>query len=272
VKSVTTSALCQMVGLSRQAYYRGRSQRRHRQRRSEGILVAVRQERLDQPRVGTRKLQHLLRGAGLAVGRDYLFGLLGAHDLLVAPKRRKVRTTYYDQALPVYRNLLYHYEPTRPHQLWVADITYIDTEEGFLYLSLITDRVSRRIVGWNAGETCEAAESIKALRLALAALPPDCWPIHHSDRGSQYCCHEYVAVLAERGLPVSMTEQNHCYENAHAERVNGILKNEFHLDYKFRTRAHARTAIAQAITTYNTRRPHFSLGLQTPDAVHRHAA
>ena len=272
MNQVTLSGLCRAAGISRQGYYQGRRQRQHAARDTAGILAAVQKERLIQPRVGGRKLQVLLRTAGVAVGRDSLFRTLGEHDLLVAPKKKAVRTTYYDRSLPVYRNLLYTLEPTQPHQVWVSDVTFIDTDEGFIYLSLVTDRVSRRIVGWNAGDTHAAAECIKALQMAIAALPAGRWPIHHSDRGSQYCCHEYVAVLHQRDLPISMTEQNHCYENCYAERVNGILKDEFHLDRKFRTRAQARRAIAEAIGTYNARRPHTSLQMRTPNQVHQLAA
>jgi putative transposase len=269
---VSVQALCTLAGLSRQAYYRGRRVRQRRARADETILGAVRQERRLMPRVGTRKLQGLLQRRQVTVGRDALFALLRSQALLVEPKPRKARTTYHDPALPVYRNLLYTLEPTQPHQVWVSDLTFISTDEGFVYLSLITDRVSRRIVGWNAAASCHASESIKALNRAIQALPPGRWPIHHSDRGSQYCCHEYVAILNARDLPISMTEENHCYENCYAERVNGILKDEFHLDGIFRSRAHAEAAIAQAIHTYNTRRPHTSLQMRTPDEAHRQAA
>lgn len=272
MKTVTLSGLCRAGGISRQGYYQGRHERLRAARDTGKVLAAVRRERLVQPRVGTRKLQVLLRTAGLEVGRDALFRALAEKDLLVAPKKKSVRTTYYDDSLPVYRNLLYHLEPTQPHQVWVSDVTYIDTDEGFIYLSLITDLVSRRIVGWHAGDTNTAAEAIKALQLAIAELPAGRWPIHHSDRGSQYCCHDYVAILNGRALPISMTEQNHCYENCYAERVNGILKDEFHLDWKFRTRGQARRAIAEAIHTYNTRRPHTSLQMRTPNQVHQLAA
>lgn len=272
MKSVTLSGLCRAGGISRQAYYHGRRERQQAARDTEKILAAVKTERLIQPRVGGRKLQVLLRRAGVEVGRDTLFRTLGAHDLLVAPKKKSVRTTYYDESLPVYRNLLYNLEPTQPHQVWASDVTFIDTDEGFIYLSLVTDLVSRRIVGWNAGDTNAAAECIKALQMAIAQLPAGRWPIHHSDRGSQYCCHDYVAVLNSRELPISMTEQNHCYENCYAERVNGILKDEFNLDRKFRTREQARRAIAEAIGTYNARRPHTSLQMRTPNQVHQLAA
>lgn len=272
MRKVTVSGLCRVAGISRQAYYQGRRKRQHAVRDTQRILEAVRAERWLQPRVGARKLQCLLQQAGVEVGRDALLRILAENDLLVAPKKRSCRTTYYDDALPVYRNLLYELEPTQPHQVWVSDVTFIHLEEGFVYLALITDLVSRRIVGWQVGDSNTAAECIKALQMAIAQLPDDRWPIHHSDRGSQYCCHQYVAVLRSRSLPVSMTEQNHCYENCYAERVNGILKDEFNLDRKFRTADQARRAVAQAIDTYNTRRPHTSLSMRTPDAVHQLAA
>lgn len=269
---MSVSGLCRIAGISRQGYYTGRRERGRKACDAEGLLDAVRCERALQPRIGTRKLQFLLGRLGRAVGRDRLFELLRENDLLVPPKKKAVRTTWYDQSLPVYRNLLYQLEPTGPNQVWVSDITYICTDEGILYLALVTDLVSRLIVGWNAGDTNEASEAIKAVQMAMAQLPPDRFPIHHSDRGSQYCCHDYVAVLQNRSLPISMTEQNHCYENSCAERVNGILKDEFNLDRVFRTKAQARSAIAQAITTYSTLRPHLSLQMRTPDQVHHRAA
>lgn len=265
---MTISGLCAVAGLSRQAYYQGRRERQRLVRDHAEIREAVRRERLLQPRIGTRKLKVLLGHRGIRVGRDALFQILAERDLLVRPKKRTVRTTYYDESLPVYRNLLYELEPTRPHQVWVSDITYIMTDEGCLYLALVTDLVSRFIVGWNASTTNEAVETIKALQMAIDQLPTGRWPIHHSDRGSQYCCHEYVAVLNRRELPISMTEKNHCYENCYAERVNGILKDEFNLDAQFRTRAQARLAIAQAIQTYNQRRPHTALTMRTPSELH----
>lgn len=269
---MTTAGLCRAAGLSRQAFYQGCRQRALRAYDEQAIITAVLEERRIQPRVGTRKLVRVLRNSGIAIGRDRLFEVLRKHDLLVAPKKSLVRTTYRDESLPVYRNLLYALEPTGPNHVWVSDITYIKTEEGDLYLALITDLVSRKIVGWCACDSLCATTAIKALEVALQDLPADRWPIHHSDRGCQYCCHEYVAVLRQRGLPISMTEQNHCYENCYAERVNGILKAEFNLDAKFHTRAQAYRAIQEAIEVYNHRRLHTSLGLRTPADVHRLAA
>lgn len=269
---MSVSGLCRIAGISRQGYYAGRRERGRKACDAQGLLEAVMCVRALQPRIGTRKLQFLLHCLGMPVGRDRFFEILRENDLLVPPKKKAVRTTWYDQSLPVYRNLLYQLEPTGPNQVWVSDITYISTDEGFLYLALVTDLFSRLILGWNAGDTNEASEAIEAVQMAMAQLPPDRFPIHHSDRGSQYCCHDYVAVLQNRSLPISMTEQNHCYENSCAERVNGILKDEFNLDRVFRTKAQARSAIAQAITTYSTLRPHLSLQMRTPNQVHHRAA
>lgn len=239
-------------------------------------MELVRGKRADHPRMGARKLlleigPDLLK-AGLKLGRDRFLEILRGHALLVVPKRRSARTTYSDHGLPLYRNLLYNLEPTKPNQVWVADITYLDTDEGFVYLSLITDLVSRKVVGWNLGGSLEASQSVKALRRAIGRLPDDRWPIHHSDRGSQYCCREYVDVLRSRDLPISMTEANHCYENCYAERVNGILKTEYNLDLRFRTKAQALHATRQAIEMYNNYRPHGSLGMCKPSQIHRQAA
>lgn len=272
MKPVTRSGLCRAAGISRQAYYQGRSERQRAACDTERILEAVQRERRLQPRVGVRKLQSHLRAAGVEVGRDALFWTLGENDLLVGPKKKAVRTTYYDSSLPVYRNLLYELEPTQPHQVWVSDVTYLRLDDGFVYLALITDRVSRCIVGWNLSETNTARDCIQALQMAMAQLPPDRHPVHHSDRGSQYCCHEYAAVLTGRSLPISMTEQNHCYENCYAERVNGILKDEFNLDRTFRSPEQARRATTEAIETYNSRRLHTSLHLRTPNQAHQLAA
>jgi putative transposase len=263
------TALCRAAGLSRQAYYQGRRERRHSVVEEERILAVVRRVRLMQPRVGGRKLQCHLQADGITVGRDTLFAVLRAHDLLVPPRKKAARTTYYDESLPVYRNRLYEFTPTRPHEVWVSDVTFIRVDDGaFIYLSLLTDLVSRCIVGWHVSATNTATDCRQALLMAVAQLPPGHRPTHHSDRGCQYCSHEYVAELNRHGLEISMTEQNHCYENCHAERVNGILKHEFHLDATFRSLPQARTAIAQAIATYNHHRLHTSLQMRTPSEVH----
>jgi transposase InsO family protein len=242
----------------------------------DGELVAelVRRERQLQPRLGTRKLHHLLRAelrqAGVSLGRDRLFQELRGRDLLLKPLVSPFpRTTRFAPALPVFTNLVKGVEVAGPNAVWVSDITYLRTREGFQYLSLITDRYSRKVVGWHLGDSLETEGCLRALEGALAELPAGAKPIHHSDRGCQYGSHEYVRRLQERGLGVSMTETDHCAENALAERMNGILKQEYGLGLEFASKALARLAVRQGIGLYNTRRPHTALGYRVPAAVHQ---
>lgn len=192
--------------------------------------------------------------------------------MLVQHKPARARTTNSRHSLPVFRNLLAGMDLQAPNEAWVSDLTYIRTDEGFLYAALITDAYSRKIVGSHIGDNLEAEGCLVALNRALSQLPKDRRPIHHSDRGCQYCCHEYVEHLQRRGLAISMTEVMHCYENALAERVNGILKQEYEMDRTFRTKAQARGAFEEAVWLYNYRRPHLSLGYQFPAAAHERAA
>jgi transposase InsO family protein len=262
--------------MSRQNYY---ARHRHRQRRRvDGELVAglVQRERRLQPRLGTRKLYHLLKPqleqAGVRMGRDRMFEELRKRRLLLAPVAAEYpRTTQSYHTLPVFRNLVKDLEVKGPNEVWVSDLTYLRTLEGFLYLALITDKYSRKIVGWNVGDNLEAVGCTRALERALEELPAGRRPIHHSDQGSQYCCHEYVKRLGERGLEVSMTESNHCAENALAERMNGILKQEYGLGTEFGTKTVAQAAVHQSIELYNTRRPHGALGNRVPAQVHQAA-
>ncbi len=259
--------------MSRQNYY---ARRRLRQRRQvdAGLLVElVQAERRLQPRLGTRKLRVLLQEplaqAGVRLGRDRFFEVLRQKGLLLKPKRSAYpRTTQSYHTLPVFRNRLKGQAPTRANQVWVADVTYLRSEEGFLYLSLLTDQVSRHIVGYHCGDSLEVSGCLAALEMALAQLPTGAQPIHHSDRASQYCCHEYVNRSSAAGLTLSMTESDHCAENALAERMNGILKSEYGLDQRFQTKAQARQAVTQAIWLYGTRRPHSALGYRFPAQVH----
>lgn len=262
--------------MSRQNYYTAR-RLRHRREIDEGLMLElVRRERRQQPRLGGRKLHYLLRGelreAGVDVGRDRFFDVLAKNGLLVAPKPGKPYTTNSRHSLPIFRNLFTGKVLHAPNEAWVSDVTYIRTDEGFVYAALITDAYSRKLIGANISDSLEAEGCLVALRQALAELPAGKHPLHHSDRGSQYCCHAYVDLLAEHGLAVSMTELKHCYENAMAERVNGILKQEYGLDQTFRTKAQAATAFKQAVNLYNHCRPHLSLGYRFPAQVHKDAA
>lgn len=259
--------------MSRQNYYARRVRRKNREVDGKMVLELVRQERKVQPRLGVRKLRHMIGGAmteaGVKLGRDRLFTLLREAEMLVERLPRDwVTTTCSSHGLPTHPNLIKELEVTRPHEVWVVDLTYVRTDEDFMFLALVTDKGSRKIVGYHCGETLAASGCVAALRMALAGLPAGARPIHHSDRGTQYCSREYVKILAERGLPISMTEKNHCAENALAERMNGILKGEYGLGGRMRSKEHAQGAAREAIRLYNERRPHSSLGLRTPSEAH----
>jgi putative transposase len=275
-RRVNVTGLCARVGMSRQAYYKGEQARVRRGVDACAVAEAVVQERRLQPRLGGRKLRVLLAGRlaemGVRLGRDRFFALLRARDLLVPPLRRRARTTDSAHAFRTWPNLVRHVVPAQPHQVWVGDLTYVRTEEGFLYLSLLTDGFSRKIVGHHASDTLEAEGCLKTLKMALGQLPEAATPIHHSDRGIQYCCRDYVELASKRAIAISMTEENHCYENGKAERVNGILKVEYMLGSTFRTKALALRAIDEAIALYNERRPHQALGYRVPSHVHAQAA
>jgi len=260
--------------MSRANYYARRSQRRRRQVDEELVVALVLAERRLQPRLGTRKLQVLIQGplaaAGIKLGRDRYFEVLRAKGLLLAPQPAEYPcTTSSAHYLPVYKNEIKERCLTRPNEVWVSDLTYLRTAEGFLYLALVTDKFSRKIVGYHCGDTLAAVGCVRALEMALKDLPAGAHPIHHSDQGSQYCCHEYIAALGLRGLKISMTESNHCAENALAERMNGILKQEYGMGTKFATKAQARPAVDQGIWLYNTKRPHTALDYRMPAEVHQ---
>lgn len=262
--------------MSRQNFYKARRERQRRQVDDRLVETLVNAERALQPRLGGLKLHFLLherlQREGVKLGRDRFFDVLRSQYLLLEPLPKAPRTTNSAHSLPVFTNLVKDVEPSEPNQVWISDITYIRTREDFVYLSLITDMYSRKVVGYHLAETLTAQDSLRALEMALKGLPKGARPIHHSDRGCQYCSHEYVERLTSNGLKVSMTEQDHCAENAMAERVNGILKQEYYLKHEFRSVAQARVAVNEAVYLYNTRRPHRSLKLQTPAYVHAKAA
>lgn len=257
-----------------QNYYARRKRRQRRQVDAQLVCSLVQQERRLQPRLGTRKLRVLLAGplkeAGVRLGRDRFFEVLRQGGLLLAPKRSEnPRTTNSYHSLPVFRNLVKERPVSRPNEVWVGDLTYLRSEEGFLFLALLTDKMSRHIVGYHCGDSLESIGCQRALEMALKQLQAGEQPIHHSDRGCQYCCHDYVRLAQTRGLTMSMTEIDHCAENALAERMNGILKSEYGLDQRFKTKAQARQAVEQAIWLYNERRPHLALGNRFPAQVHQ---
>jgi putative transposase len=265
--------MCELAQMTPQNYYARRSTCT-RQEVDLGLVMAlVKAEREQQPRLGVRKLYHLiapeLKAARVKLGRDRLFEVLGRKGWLVAPKPSEwPKTTQVDPNLPVFKNRIKRFRANGPNQVWVADITYIRTQERFMYLGLITDRWSRKIVGYHLGETLETEQVLKALAMALKGLKGPERPIHHSDRGCQYASHAYVRAVERAGLTMSMTEKNHSAENALAERVNGILKQEYWLDSNFENGRQAGQATVHGICMYNTRRPHTALKFATPEQVH----
>jgi putative transposase len=263
--------------MSRQNYYARRQQRQRRSVDAELLVALVRVERQRQPRLGGRKLRFLigpqLHQAGVTVGRDRFFEVLRERLLLVPPVAAVYPcTTNSYHCLPVFGNRIKELTLRQPNEVWVGDLTYLRTTEGFLYLALLTDKWSRKIVGYHCGDTLEAVGCVQALDMALRELPAGVCPIHHSDQGSQYCSHEYTQKLRERGLTVSMTEKDHCAENALAERMNGILKSEYGLGQCLKTKAQARALAHQAVRLYNRCRPHTALAMRMPEEVHSLAA
>jgi len=228
--------------------------------------------------MGTRKLYDLLQPFMMEhrvkLGRDALFDLLASNQLLVKKRKRKVQTTYSNHWLRKYPNLIRDFIPKTISQLWVSDITYWKIYTGeHLYISLITDAWSRKIVGYHVAETMEAIQSIEALQMALAALGGAAVPlqlIHHSDRGIQYCSGKYVKLLQDNGIRISMTENGDPLENAIAERVNGIIKEEYLNHYQTANLQEAKKQLQKAISLYNNDRPHMSIGNLTPNKLHNH--
>jgi len=268
--------VCSCWRLNRDAYYKSKARMTRRKSDETKVIKLVKSQRETQPRVGTVKLhKHLnvdFQQLGIKLGRDGLFDVLRNNDMLIRRKKASFKTTNSYHHFHKYSNLIKDLKITRPNQVWVSDITYIRTVKGFCYLALITDLYSRKIVGYDVSDSLELAGCLRALQKALANSKPAVGLVHHSDRGIQYCSKQYVEKLKSRNIKISMTEENHCYENAVAERVNGILKDEFYLDQCFNNLSDAKKATKCAIDIYNNIRLHISLGLKTPESVYRNVA
>jgi transposase InsO family protein len=236
------------------------------------IIEIVHKRRRSLPREGVRKLtkslDHEFAKANLKIGRDTLFNVLRKHNMLTLRKKTSARTTNSYHRFYKYNNIIKDMEITRPNQVWVSDITYIRTIKGFCYLALITDMYSRKIVGYDLSDSLELKGCVRALNKAIYQAKDIKHLIHHSDRGIQYCSNVYTQILKRNKIDISMTKENHCYENAMAERVNGILKDEFYLDQTFTNVAHAKRATKNAINLYNEIRLHLSLDYKTPNMVY----
>lgn len=227
------------------------------------------------PRLGTRKLYHLIKPAlceqGIKLGRDGLFDYLREADLLVKPKRSYTKTTFSKHWMRKHPNLLQDVCADRPEKVFVSDITYVESDEGVHYLSLVTDAYTRKIMGYEVSREMKACDIVKALKMAIDARQTSHPLIHHSDRGLQYCSSEYQRVLSTNDIRPSMTDGYDCYQNALAERVNGILKQEFLL-YRSKSFNELKVLVEQSVTIYNRLRPHLSLGMKTPQEVHEKAS
>jgi len=268
--------VCDCFNLKRDAYYK--YNRRVKQRKSfkKELLHIVQKRRKSLPREGVRKLMKSLNKdfekQQLKVGRDTLFKVLREHNMLTLRKKYSARTTNSYHRFYKYKNIIKDLEVNRSNQVWVSDITYIRTVKGFCYLALITDMHSRKIVGYDLSDSLELKGCARALNKAIYQTKNIKGLIHHSDRGIQYCSNIYTLILKRKKIDISMTEENHCYENALAERVNGILKDEFYLDQTFMNVAHAKRAAKNAIKLYNEIRLHLSLDFKTPNMVYKLSA
>ena len=267
--------MCRHLGYSRDAYYKAKNRVKEELDEIDQILALVHRERTLQPRLSGKKVYHLIKAELeeklIKIGRDKLYDLLGQFDLLIKRRKSQCRTTDSTHAWRRYKNLVAGKPITGPNQVWVCDITYIRTTQGFVYLCLLMDAYSRKILGWCMHDSLEMEGYRKALKMALKTLPENFKAnslIHHSDQGVQYCCKAYTQILNRHNIQISMASKGNCYENAQAERLNGILKQEYGLGQTIKTKKQARKICAQAVDLYNNRRPHYALRMNFPNQVH----
>jgi transposase InsO family protein len=271
---VSLRRACTLLGISRQAVYQ--REKRIEQRSTElapvkDLVLALRRF---MPRLGGRKLYFLLKPKldeqGIKLGRDGFFNYLRDHRLLVQPIKRYTKTTHSKHWMKKHPNLMESQKINRAEQAFVSDITYVETDEGVHYLSLVTDAYSRKIMGHEVSNDMRAESVVKALRRAARQRKTRRPLLHHSDRGLQYCSAIYQKELKRHGITPSMTDGYDCYQNALAERVNGIIKQEFLL-HKCRTLKELKTLVQESVDIYNRLRPHLGLDMKTPDEVHKKA-
>lgn len=272
--SISLVRFCRLLGITRQALYQHGWRCEKLNIEAELIIQQVIEIRKRHPVIGTRKLylmlQPFLLEHQIKMGRDKLFDLLAAYKLLVRKRRRKISTTQSYHRFYTYPNLIREMKITRINQLWVSDITYYKLASRFAYLSFVTDAYSHKIIGYHIAESLETIHSLKALQMAIDSvnfLVPNNI-IHHSDRGIQYCSQEYVTLLANNHILISMTENGDPLENPIAERVNGIIKDEYLNRYHHDTIEKLEEKLCQAVLLYNNERPHSSCSMFTPAIVH----
>lgn len=272
-KAINLTAVCRQLGYSKQAYYKSFRNGYLKASYEEIVKGKVLAIRSQMPRLGVRKLHNLLKPdlikENIKPGRDKIFELLRKAGLLVKKKKRYAKTTNSRHWMRKHPNLIKGLEIQRPEQVWVADITYLNVGASYCYLHLLTDAYSRRIVGYNVSTDLSSIHTLQALKDAIKGRQYKGKLIHHSDRGLQYCSTAYVNQLQASKIMISMTEDGSPYDNALAERINGILKDEFGLDENFEDVKQLNLQVQQAIYLYNEKRPHMSCKMLTPNQMHR---
>lgn len=265
--------MCRQLGYSKQAFYksiRNKQVKRCHHQLVKNKVLAIRKQ---MPRIGVRKLHHLLKADfakdQIHMGRDRLLSLLREENLLVKRKKKYIKTTNSLYWMRQYPDRVKGIRPRRPEQIWVADITYLTLNKGYCYLHLITDAYSKKIMGFMVSKDLSAAYTAQALQQAIQQRQYKSQLTHHSDRGLQYCSSTYVKLLTQNNIAISMTQDGNPYDNAIAERVNGILKDEFGLDDTFLTINDAAHQTQQAVNLYNKSRPHLSCAMMTPEKMHQ---
>jgi len=265
--------ICRLFGMTRQAYYKNLKHQRNAIIADYLVLQLVSAIRKEHPRIGVRKIYFMIKEdmkrLNIKMGRDALFDLLASEHLLIQKRKRKHVTTNSNHWYRKYPNLIKGIIPERPDQIWVSDITYIRTKDDFSYLFLITDAYSRKVLGYRLAKNLDSCHAVNSLQDAIKnASKPLSGLIHHSDRGIQYCCKEYTELLNAYSITISMTENGDPLENPIAERVNGILKDEY-LCCKNNNYNDLNTKqISYAIDKYNNKRPHLSCNMMTPEKAH----
>jgi putative transposase len=272
--TISLLRFCRLLGVTRQALYKHEWMSKESSIEAELIIQQVIAIRKRHPAIGTRKLylmlQPFLLEHKIKIGRDKLFDLLAAHKLLIRRRRRRITTTQSYHRFHKYSNLIKDIQPSGINQIWVSDITYYKTGGKFIYLSFVTDAYSHKIIGFQAAETLQAIHSLQALEMAIKGVDhlKHYNIIHHSDRGVQYCSDDYVKLLQDNAICISMTENGDPLENSIAERVNGIIKEEYLNHYSHKTKKEVEEKLQQAVDLYNNERPHMSCSMFTPTEVY----
>lgn len=262
---------CYLFGVDRQVYYRKIKRKSIKQAKATEVVSMVLEVRKSMPRLGAKKTYHILLEElqMIKIGRDKLFDILRANHLLIQPKRSYHITTNSHHRFRKHKNHILELEINRPEQVWVSDITYIGKREKPCYLSIITDAYSKKIMGYNLADNINVQSSVVALKMAINQRKNKVMPlIHHSDRGLQYCANDYQSILNKNGILPSMTQNSDPYENAVAERINGILKQEFRIDKYNLDLSFMKQIVKESINIYNTQRPHYSNYMLTPEKMH----